>query len=154
MLEVTKLGTRPNGGQAHSVVWQKFLFNKAKPLAEMEVLQYECGEVAVGCVVKAFDGLQMYLNLANQISALVVCKRLCFPHTLANKLTGLLLFFAVPTVFWSVIPIAIVAVLATFAAVQEGIGSWKSDNMSKFVAKISITWQKIASTSKKGKESP
>ncbi len=54
------------------------------------------------------------------VSALVVYKRLCFPHTLANKLTGLLLFLAVPSMFWSVIPIAIVVAIATFAAVQEG----------------------------------
>ena len=31
-----------------------------------------------------------------------------------------LLFLTVPTLFWSVIPIAVVATLATFAAVQEG----------------------------------
>jgi hypothetical protein len=38
----------------------------------------------------------------------------------ANKLTGLLLFLTVPALFWSMIPIAIVAAMATFAAVQEG----------------------------------
>ena len=31
-----------------------------------------------------------------------------------------LLFLTVPTMFWSMIPISIVAALATFAAVQEG----------------------------------
>ena len=41
-------------------------------------------------------------------------------HTKANKLTGLLLFLFVPTVFWSIVPIAIVAGVATFAAIQEG----------------------------------
>ena len=56
----------------------------------------------------------------NQVSALIVCKGFCFPHTTANKLTGLLLFLSVPTVFWSIVPIAIVAGVATFAAVQEG----------------------------------
>ena len=65
-------------------------------------------------------GVIVFIKIVNQISALVVCKRFCFPHTLANKLTGLLLFLAVPTMFWSVIPIAIVAAIATFAAVQEG----------------------------------
>ena len=58
--------------------------------------------------------------LVNQVSALVVCKRFCFPHTWANKLTGLFLFLAAPTMFWSVIPISMVAAIATFAAVQEG----------------------------------
>jgi CDP-diacylglycerol--glycerol-3-phosphate 3-phosphatidyltransferase len=60
------------------------------------------------------------IKLVNQVSALIVCKRFCFPHTKANKLTGLLLFLSVPTVFWSVVPIAFVAGAATFAAVQEG----------------------------------
>ena len=39
---------------------------------------------------------------------------------MANKLTGLLLFLAVPAMFWTMIPITIVAAIATFAAVQEG----------------------------------
>ena len=65
-------------------------------------------------------GVIVIIKIINQISALVVCKRFCFPHTLANKLTGLLLFLTVPTMFWSVIPVAIVAAIATFAAVQEG----------------------------------
>ena len=65
-------------------------------------------------------GLIVIIKIINQISALVVHKRLCFPHTNANKLTGLLLFIAVPMVFWSIVPIAIVAGVATFAAVQEG----------------------------------
>ena len=65
-------------------------------------------------------GLIVVIKLINQISALIVCKGFRFPHTMANKLTGLLLFIAVPTVFWSIVPIAIVAAIATFAAVQEG----------------------------------
>ena len=65
-------------------------------------------------------GVIVFFKMVNQVSALVVCKRVCFVHTWANKLTGLLLFLMVPTVFWSVIPIAIVAATATFAAAQEG----------------------------------
>ena len=65
-------------------------------------------------------GSIVLIKIINQISALVVHKRLCFPHTKANKLTGLLLFMAVPMAFWSIVPIAIVAGVATFAAVQEG----------------------------------
>ena len=65
-------------------------------------------------------GVIVFIKIVNQVSALVVCKRFCFPHTWANKLTGLLLFMAVPTVFRSVIPVAVVAAMATFAAVQEG----------------------------------
>ena len=65
-------------------------------------------------------GVIVFIKIVNQVSALVVCKRFCFPHTLANKLTGFLLFLTVPTMFRSMIPISIVAALATFAAVQEG----------------------------------
>ena len=65
-------------------------------------------------------GSIVLIKIINQISALVVHKRLCFPHTKANKLTGLLLFMAVPMAFWSLVPIAIVAGVATFAAIQEG----------------------------------
>ena len=65
-------------------------------------------------------GLIVVIKLINQVSALVICKRFCFPHTKANKMTGLLLFLFVPTAFWSIVPIAFVAGVATFAAVQEG----------------------------------
>ena len=65
-------------------------------------------------------GLIVVIKLINQLSALIICKRFCFPHTKANKMTGLLLFLFVPTVFWSIVPIAFVAGVATFAAVQEG----------------------------------
>ena len=65
-------------------------------------------------------GIIAAIKLVNQVSALVVFKHFCFPHTMANKLTGLLLFLTLPTVFWSIVPIALVAGVATFAAVQEG----------------------------------
>ena len=65
-------------------------------------------------------GVIVAIKIVNQVSALIVCKRFCFPHTKANKLTGLLLFIAVPMLFWSIIPIAVVAGVATFAAIQEG----------------------------------
>ena len=60
------------------------------------------------------------IKIVNQVLALIVCRRFCFPHTKANKLTGLLLFLSVPSVFWSIIPLAFVAGVASFAAVQEG----------------------------------
>ena len=65
-------------------------------------------------------GVIVFIKMVNQVSALAVFKRICFPHTWANKLTGFLLFLTVPTMFWSMIPISIVAAIATFAAVQEG----------------------------------
>ena len=65
-------------------------------------------------------GVIVFIKIVNQVSALVVCKRFCFPHTPADKLTGILLFLAAPSVFWSVIPIAAVGAVAAFAAVQEG----------------------------------
>ena len=65
-------------------------------------------------------GIIIAIKIANQVSAMIVCKAFCFPHTTANKLTGFLLFLFVPTVFRSIVPIASVACVATFAAVQEG----------------------------------
>ncbi len=65
-------------------------------------------------------GVIVFIKIVNQVSALVICKRFCFPHTWANKLSGLLLFLTIPAMFLSVIPMAIVAAFATFAAVQEG----------------------------------
>ena len=65
-------------------------------------------------------GVIVAIKIVNQVSALIVCKRFCFPHTKANKLTGILLFIAVPMLFWSIVPLAVVASVATFAAVQEG----------------------------------
>ena len=65
-------------------------------------------------------GVIVFIKLVNQVSSLIICKRFCFIHATANKLTGLMLFLAVPAAFWSVVPISIVATIATFAAVQEG----------------------------------
>ena len=65
-------------------------------------------------------GVIVAIKVVNQVSAWIVYKHFCFPHTKANKLTGLLLFLTVPTVFWSIIPITVVAGIATFAAIQEG----------------------------------
>ena len=65
-------------------------------------------------------GVIAAIKIVNQVSALIVCKRFCFLHTKANKLTGLLLFLSLPTAFWSIVPVAIVAGVATFASVQEG----------------------------------
>ena len=65
-------------------------------------------------------GVIVIIKVVNQISALVKYGRCTFPHTLASKATGFLLFIAVPMTFVSVVPIIIVAVVATLAAIQEG----------------------------------
>ena len=65
-------------------------------------------------------GVIVVIKVVNQLSALVMHGRCSFPHTLANKVTGFLLFIAVPMIFVSIIPISIVAAVATFAAIQEG----------------------------------
>ena len=65
-------------------------------------------------------GIIVVIKVVNQTIALICVKRLFFPHTVANKLTGFLLFLAVPTINWCIIPIATVAAIATFAAIQEG----------------------------------
>ena len=65
-------------------------------------------------------GVIIVIKLVNQVLALILCNGFRFPHTTANKLTGFLLFLSLPTMFWSIVPIAIVACVATFAAIQEG----------------------------------
>ena len=65
-------------------------------------------------------GVIVVIKVVNQLSALVMYGHCSFPHTLANKVTGFLLFIAAPMTFVSIIPISIVAAIATFAAIQEG----------------------------------
>ncbi len=67
-----------------------------------------------------WGGVIVVIKVVNQISALVKYGRFQFPHTFANKATGFLLFIAVPMTVWSIVPITIVAAVATFAAIQEG----------------------------------
>ena len=65
-------------------------------------------------------GVIVVIKIVNQLSALAMYGHCCFPHTIANKITGFLLFIAIPMTFVSVVPIAIVAAIATFAAICEG----------------------------------
>ena len=65
-------------------------------------------------------GIIVAIKIVNQLLALMMYGRCCFPHTIANKWAGFLLFIVVPMTFVSIIPIAIVASVATFAAIQEG----------------------------------
>ena len=65
-------------------------------------------------------GVIVVIKVVNQIIALMMYGCFQFPHTLANKATGFLLFIAVPLTFCTVIPITIVAAIATFAAICEG----------------------------------
>ena len=65
-------------------------------------------------------GIIVIIKIVNLISSLIIFKKFYLPHTIANKLTGFLLFLTVPLINWCIIPIAIVAIIATFAAIQEG----------------------------------
>ena len=69
-----------------------------------------------------WGGVIVAIKVINQISALVMFKKFVFPHTVANKVTGVLLFVGVPISLWInfIVPIIIIAVVAIFAAVQEG----------------------------------
>ena len=69
-----------------------------------------------------WGGTIVAIKVVNQISALVMYKSFQFPHTIANKATGLLLFVGIPLALFieSIIPFIIVAIIATFAAIQEG----------------------------------
>ncbi len=64
-------------------------------------------------------GVIVAIKIVNQTSALVMYGCFQFPHTLANKITGFLLFIAVPMTFQSIIPITIVAAIASFAVIHE-----------------------------------
>ena len=68
------------------------------------------------------EKLCVRVRFVDEIPALVIYKNFVFPHTVANKVTGVLLFVGVPlTVFLeSFVPLVIIAVVATFVAVQEG----------------------------------
>jgi len=66
--------------------------------------------------------LIILIKVINQISALVIYHKCKFPHTIANKVTGLLLFLSIPFFLcytWS-IPIILTTFCATFSAIQEG----------------------------------
>ena len=67
-------------------------------------------------------GAIVAIKIINQISALVMYKKCFFPHTIANKVAGVLLFVGVPLTFFleSIIPVIVIAFFTTFAAVQEG----------------------------------
>ena len=67
-------------------------------------------------------GAIVAIKIINQISALVMYKKCFFPHTIANKVTGVMLFVGVPLALFlqSIVPWIIMAVVATYAAVQEG----------------------------------
>lgn len=62
------------------------------------------------------------IKVINQISAWIVHKRLLFPHTFVNKLTGLLLFLSLPLYVCFELFLTLIhsSVVAAFAAVQEG----------------------------------
>ncbi len=81
-------------------------------------------------------GVIVVIKVVNQLSAIVMYGRCCFPHTTANKATGFLLFITVPTAFTSAIPIAIVATVATLAAICEGHFIRTRNNMRKIITLV------------------
>ena len=81
-------------------------------------------------------GVIVAIKVVNQFSTLVMYGHCCFPHTLANKWAGFLLFIAVPMTFWSIIPITIVASVATFAAIHENYFIRTRNNMRKIVTLV------------------
>ena len=80
-------------------------------------------------------GVIVAIKVVNQLSALVMYGRCCFPHTTANKATGFLLFIAVPMTIYTIIPIVIVASVATLAAIHEG-HFIRTNNMRKIVTLV------------------
>ena len=76
-------------------------------------------------------GVIVVIKVVDQLSALVMSGRCCFPHTTANKWAGFLLFIAVPITFCTVIPIVIAASVATFAAIHEGCVLARAESSKK-----------------------
>ena len=76
-------------------------------------------------------GVIVAIKVVNQLSALVMYGRCCFPHTTANKWAGFLLFIAVPMTAWSIVPISIAAIVATFAAIHEGCVLARAESIKK-----------------------
>lgn len=62
------------------------------------------------------------IKFVNQISAWVVHERFLFLHSMANRLTGLMLFISIPlhVGFEIIAPLALTSVVAMYAAIQEG----------------------------------
>ena len=67
-------------------------------------------------------GLVALVKIVNAISSYLVRQRIEFLHTIANKLTGILLFIGTMTIGQSYfIAVAwVIACIALFAAIQEG----------------------------------
>lgn len=66
-----------------------------------------------------WTGAIAIIKIINQLSALALYRKCIFPHTVANKVTGLLLFICIPIIAYSIIPLCIVGIVATIAAIQE-----------------------------------
>ena len=70
-IKVEIITKSPIAGANHIAVWRKWLFNKPKPLSEIEALKEECGEVSVGGISKRLSDIQLYVTLTNQTSIIV-----------------------------------------------------------------------------------
>jgi hypothetical protein len=70
-IKVEIITKSPIAGANHIAVWRKWLFNKPKPLSEIEALKEECGEVSVGGISKRLSDIQLYVTLTNQSSIIV-----------------------------------------------------------------------------------
>ena len=90
--------------------------------------------LAIVCLVKMLPAIDMpawlwvwvtviaFVKAVNVVSGLVVERRLVMPHTIANKVAGLVVFlvpFAIPLIGITA-PTIIACSVAPFAAVQEG----------------------------------
>ena len=60
------------------------------------------------------------IKIVNVISSYIYYKRIILPHTVANKITGLLLFIVPLITANSVVLEIIICIVVTFSAIQEG----------------------------------
>ena len=71
-VRVERIDKAELAGMPHTVVWRKWLFNKAPALTDLEALKEECGQVSVGGVSKRLSDIQLYVTMTNQTSIITI----------------------------------------------------------------------------------
>lgn len=68
-----------------------------------------------------------FIKIANIVVGFAKYRKLVMPHTVANKVTGALLFLLPVAIQFMphIVPVALVCAVATFSALQEGAGVWR-----------------------------
>ena len=71
-IRVDRIDKAMIAGMPHTVVWRRWLFNKAPALPDLDALKEECGQVSVGGISKKLSDIQMYVTMTNQTSIITI----------------------------------------------------------------------------------